>query len=138
MKAELRYLGKSLQFQGTTESKLRQLIDDVKNEPNPIGPSPMELVLQAAAGCTAMDVVSILNKMRRQITDLRVMVDSERRDQHPRIFTKIHLFFLLSSPDATEAELEKAVQLSQEKYCSVAGMLRSTVNMTYSWELRRP
>jgi len=137
MKAELRYLGKGLKFEGTAESKQIVRQDDAKNVPDPIGASPMELVLQAAAGCTAMDVVSILNKQRRTITDFRVSVDSERREEHPRIFTKIHLHFQLTSPDATEAELEKAIKLSQEKYCSVAGMLRPTVQMSHDWQLLR-
>ncbi len=138
MKAELVYLNHGLQFQGTTESGQIVKQDDAKNVPDPIGASPMEMVLQAAAGCTAMDVVSILKKMRRTISSLRVLVDSIRRDEHPRIFTNIHLRFELTSPDALETELEKAVQLSQEKYCSVAGMLRPTVKMTHDWQLSRP
>jgi putative redox protein len=137
VKAEVNYSGKGLQFEGVTQSGQRQKIDDATETREPIGPSPMELILQAAAGCSGMDVVMILNKMRRTITDLRIKVEAERRDEYPRIFTKIHLHFKLTSPDATEGELERAVKLSQEKYCSVAGMLRSTVNLTHSVELRR-
>ena len=138
MKAELNYLGKGLQFEGVTQSGQIQKIDDPTETGEPIGPSPMELVLQAAAGCTGMDVVLILNKMRRTISDLRILVESDRREEYPRIFTRIHLIFKLTSLDATEAEVEKAIKLSQEKYCSVAGMLRPAVNMTYALQLKRP
>lgn len=138
MKAEVNYLRKGLQFEGVTQSGQIQTIDDPTETNEPIGPSPMELILQAAAGCTAMDVVLILNKMRRTISDLRILVEANRREEYPRIFTRIHLIFQLTSPDATEAELEKAVKLSQEKYCSVAGMLQPTVKMTYSLELTQP
>jgi len=138
MRAELRYLGEGLKFEGTTESGQMQRIDDAKNEAAPFGPSPLELLLQSAAACTAMDVVSILGKMRRNTTGLQVSVAADRRAEHPRIFTKIHLHFQLTSADATEAELEKAIALSQEKYCSVAGMLRPTVTLSHSWKLHRP
>jgi putative redox protein len=138
VKAEVNYLGKGLQFEGVTQSGQIQKIDDPTETGEPVGPSPMELVLQAAAGCTAMDVVLILNKMRRTISDLRIWVEADRREEYPRIFTGIHLIFQLTSPDVTEGELEKAIKLSQEKYCSVAGMLRPVVNMTYALELKRP
>jgi len=135
--AEVNYLGRGLQFEGVTQSGQIQKIDDPTETDEPIGPSPMELVLQAAAGCTGMDVVLILNKMRRTISDLHILVEADRREEYPRIFTRIHLIFKLTSPDATEAEVEKAIKLSQEKYCSVAGMLRPTVNMTYAFEIKR-
>jgi putative redox protein len=138
MKAELRYLGAGLKFEGTTESKLTQKMDDVTGDVTPIGPTPLELLLQALAGCSGMDVVMILNKMRRTIIDLHISVDADRRDEYPRIFTAIRLHFQLTSPDATKTELERAVILSQDKYCSVAGMLRPTVMISHSTELKRP
>lgn len=137
MKAKVRYLGSGLQFEGTTENGITQKFDDPTETNQPIGPSPVQLVLQAAATCTAMDVVIILKKMRRTIVDLHIDADAARREEYPRIFTKIHLTFLLTSPDATEAELEKAVKLSHEKYCSIAGMLQPTVQITHSLKLRR-
>jgi putative redox protein len=104
---------------------------------NRLGPSPVELVLQALGGCTAMDIVSILQKMRRTIRSLTLDLEAERREEYPRIFTQIHLLYTLVSPDVTEHELERAIQLSEEKYCSVSGMLRATVKMTTSYELRQ-
>ncbi|MDZ7343992.1 MAG: OsmC family protein [candidate division KSB1 bacterium] len=135
MKARLIWLGSNLQFEGTTASGKLIKIDDTKENPAAIGPSPMELVLQALSSCTAMDVVLILQKMRRTIHSLTVEIEADRREEHPRIFTHIRLHFNLASPDATEAELEKAIRLSQETYCSVAGMLRPTVQITASHEL---
>jgi putative redox protein len=137
MRAELRYVGKGLQFEGVTESKFTQRMDDTKNGNERIGPSPVELVLQSLVGCSAMDVVSILEKMRRTISDLRISVDAERREEYPRVFTKIHLTYILTSPDVNKNEFERAVKLSQDKYCSVAGMLRPMVNITYSIVLQR-
>lgn len=138
MKAELRYLGTDMKFAGTTESKLTQKIDDTTGGVTPIGPTPLELLLQAVAGCSGMDVVMILNKMRRTIIDLHISIDADRRDEYPRIFTAIRLHYQLTSPDATKTELEKAVSLSQEKYCSVMGMLRPTVMISHSTELKHP
>lgn len=137
MNARLTWLGSKLQFEGTTASGKLIKIDDAKDNPAAIGPSPMELILQAVSSCTAMDVVLILQKMRRTISSLTVDIDADRREEHPRIFTHIRLHFKLVSPDATDAEIEKAIRLSQETYCSVAGMLRPTVQITASHELLR-
>jgi putative redox protein len=137
MKAQLRWLGPELQFEGTTESGMAIKLDSTKNNPAATGPSPMELVLQALGGCTAMDVVAILQKMRRTISSLTLEIEASRCEEHPRIFTHARILFKLASPDVTEAELEKAIRLSQEKYCSVSGMLRATVQITTAHELNR-
>jgi putative redox protein len=137
MKAQLRWLGPDMQLEGKTESGQVVRLDSTKDKTAAIGPSPVELVLQALGGCTAMDIVSILQKMRRTIHSLTLEIEGERREEYPRIFTGIHIFYKLVSPNATEHDLERAIQLSEEKYCSVSGMLRPTVRITTSYELRR-
>ena len=99
------------------------------------GPSPMEAVQAAMAGCTGMDVISILEKMRKLPTSLRIVVDARRRDEHPRIYTHMLLTYYLEGPDLDEASAIRAVHLSQEKYCSVAAMLRPTVELGYRIQL---
>lgn len=138
MTAQLRWLGPDMQLEGTTASGQIVKLDSTSEQATALGPSPLELVLQALGGCTTMDVVSILQKMRRTITALTLDINAERREEYPRIFTHIHLLFKLVSPDITENELARAIKLSEEKYCSVSGMLRPTVKITTNYELRRP
>jgi putative redox protein len=137
MKAQLRWLGSGMQFEGATESGQIVRLDSTKDHAAAIGPSPVEMILQALGGCTAMDIVSILQKMRRTITSLTLEIEGERREEYPRIFTHIHILYKLVSPDATEQEFERAIRLSEEKYCSVSGMLRPTVRITTSYQLSR-
>jgi len=137
MNAQLRWLGPDMQLEGKTESGQIVKLDSTPDKAAGIGPSPVELVLQALGGCTTMDIVSILQKMRRTITALTLDINADRREEYPRIFTHIQIHFKLVSPDATATELERAIRLSEEKYCSVSGMLRPTVKITTSFELRK-
>jgi putative redox protein len=136
MKAQLRWLGPDMQLEGTTEFGQIVRLDSTKDKTAAIGPSPVELVLQALGGCTAMDVVSILQKMRRTIQSLTLELEADRREEYPRIFTHVHILYKLVSPDAIVHEVERAIRLSTEKYCSVSGMLKPTVKITTSYELR--
>jgi len=95
------------------------------------GPSPMDLIQASLGGCTGIDVMLILEKMRKTPASLRVEVDATRRDEDPRIFTRLSLSYHLEGSDLTEASVRRAVELSQDKYCSVAAMLRPTVEMDY-------
>jgi len=95
------------------------------------GPSPMQTVLIALAGCTGMDVVSILRKMRAPLDGLTISVSAERAAEHPKVFTRIHLRYEFSGRALLREQVEKAVSLSQEKYCSVAAMLRHSAEITY-------
>ncbi|TYB95783.1 MAG: OsmC family protein [Kosmotoga sp.] len=92
---------------------------------------PMELVLVALMGCTSMDVVSILRKMKVTDYEYYMEVESEKKDEHPKVFTKINLIYNFTGKNLPKDKIEKAVQLSQEKYCSVSAMLRETVELTY-------
>lgn len=91
----------------------------------------METVLIALAGCTGMDVVGILEKMRAPLEGLTVRVTGERAEIHPKVFTQIHVRYEARGMGLTPAQMNRAVKLSQEKYCSVAAMLRPTVAMTH-------
>lgn len=99
------------------------------------GPSPMETVLLALAGCTGMDVVSILGKMRAPLGGLEIRVSGERADNHPRVFTKVRLEYIFRGEGLRSEQAGHAVQLSQDKYCSVSAMLRATAELTYTWRI---
>lgn len=92
-------------------------------------PGPMEMVLMGLCGCTATDVVSILNKKRERFTAVEVRASAERAPQPPTVYTSIHLVYTVSGPVSRKA-VEDAVRLSEEKYCSVAAMLKSTARIT--------
>lgn len=102
------------------------------------GPRPMEMVLLGLGGCSALDVVHILRRGRRDVSGCRVALEAERAPTEPRVFTRIHLHFTVHSSDATSAMVERAVTLSAEKYCSVVRMLASTADITHSAERLAP
>lgn len=97
--------------------------------------SPMELLLSALAGCSAIDTVLMMKKKRREIADFRIEATGERHDGIPAFYTSIHMKFALVSPDATPEEFEKVVKLAVEKYCSVASSLKPQI--TFSTALLR-
>lgn len=96
-------------------------------------PSPMELLLVALGGCTGVDVVSILEKKRQRVASYRIEVHGERREEHPKAFKKIEVRHVLRGEGLTEDAVKQAVQLSTEKYCSVAGSLKAEIVST--WEI---
>ena len=97
---------------------------------------PMQMVLASLAGCSSIDVISILKKMKQEITDFHVEIDGERaEDQTPSVFTKIHLKFILSG-NLEEKKVEKAISLSMDKYCSVSKMLENSVEITREYVIR--
>jgi putative redox protein len=97
-----------------------------------LAPRPMETVLAGTAGCTAYDVVLILQRGRHEIRSCRVAVTAERAAADPKVFTKINMHFSLSGPGLTEAAVQRAVKLSHEKYCSASIMLGKTAEITTS------
>lgn len=104
----------------------------VNMDPNQQGPTPMELLLMAIAGCTGVDVVSILGKMEVPIEDLQIGVEGERADDHPKVFTKINIVYNFKGKDLPLKKLERAVSLSMEKYCSVSNNLKGIAQVTYT------
>lgn len=95
------------------------------------GPRPKPLLLLALAGCTGMDVVSILDKMRIKPDDLKISVEGELSEEHPKIYHKIHIEFHFYGKDLPLDKLEKAVGLSQERYCGVTAMLQKASSITH-------
>ncbi|HLF34704.1 MAG TPA: OsmC family protein [Cyclobacteriaceae bacterium] len=95
------------------------------------GPRPKSLLLGGLAGCTGMDVVSLLNKMRVAFSDFKIKVSGDITDEHPRIFKKIHISYFITGRDIDKSKVEKAVQLSQEKYCGVAAMMRPVSEISF-------
>ena len=106
------------------------------NKDNSVAPSPMEMVLMAAGACSSVDVVSILQKARQQVVDCEVQLRAERAETIPKVFTKLHLHFEVTGFGVSEKQVERAVQLSAEKYCSVSIMLSGSVAVTHSFSVK--
>jgi len=98
-------------------------------------PSPMELILAAIGGCSSIDVVMILQKGRNNITDCRCELDAERADAVPAVFTKIKAHYIVSGKNLKLAAVQRACELSIEKYCSAAIMLNKSVEISFSCEV---
>ncbi|AIF69889.1 stress-inducible protein, OsmC/Ohr family [Palaeococcus pacificus DY20341] len=96
---------------------------------------PMKTLLLSVAGCTAIDVVMILQKMREPIKDLEVEISGERREEHPKIYKKVHIHYKIYG-DVNPEKAERAIKLSQDKYCSASAHLKlSGTEVTYSYEI---
>jgi putative redox protein len=100
-----------------------------------LGPRPMELVLAGTAACTAFDVVWILKKARQPVTDCVVDAEAERAPEDPKVFTRIHLRYRIRGDRLNPAQVERAVKLSKEKYCSATLMLAKTAEITFEVEV---
>ena len=95
-----------------------------------LGPSPMEMVLMGLGGCSGIDVMHILERMRQPVTACKVNLEGERADNSPRVYKKIHLIYTVSGNNLSQKRVEEAVRLSNEKYCSVSVMLNTAVEIT--------
>ncbi len=95
------------------------------------GPRPKTLMMVALAGCTAMDVVSILNKMRVELEDFNVKVTGELTEEHPKYYTAMHMIYEFKGEDLPYDKLQRAIELSQERYCGVSVVYRQTMSLTY-------
>ena len=100
-----------------------------------LGVRPMEMLLLGMGGCTAFDVVLILKKARQPITDCVVELSAERAPEAPKVFTKIHAHFIVTGKGLAETQVQRAVQLSAEKYCSASIMLGKTAEITHDFEI---
>ena len=100
-----------------------------------LGVRPMEMVLLGLGGCTTFDVVSILKKSRQQVADCEVSLEAERADEVPKVFTRIHIHFIVSGRDLDPAKVGRAVSLSADKYCSASRMLEKTAEITHDFEI---
>ena len=122
-------------FTGQTADGHSIVIGTATDESPKPGPSAMELVLMGAGTCSSWDVVEILKKGRQQIDDVIVELDADRADEPPKVFTRIHLHFIVRGRDVSEAKVERAIALSVEKYCSAIAMLEKTATVTHDFEV---
>lgn len=99
------------------------------------GASPMTLVLYALGGCTGIDIVSILEKQRQDVRDFELRITGERREEQPRIWSRINVEYVLSGVALKPSAVERAISLSEEKYCSVMGMFGPDVTVTTSYRI---
>ena len=131
MKASVKWVEEEL-FMGISESGHTIMLDANGGK---LAPSPLENVLISLGGCSSVDVVSILQKARQSLTACHVDISGTRVESVPRLFSDIHLHFVVTGADINEKHVKRAVSLSADKYCSVALMLNNTVNITHDFEI---
>ena len=102
---------------------------------NNLAPRPMEMILSGTGACSAYDVVLILKRGRQDVRRCTVEINSERAETEPKVFTKINMHFVVSGKNLTEQVVERAVNLSHDKYCSAIAMLNKTAEITHSFEI---
>jgi len=135
--AQVTWVGPGLRLVGEASSGPAIVLDHVLpgEEGRETGPRPLELLLIGLAGCSAMDVVSILQKKRQPFTGLQVKVTAERADEHPRVYTRIHMEYVVTGQGVEPQAVERAIELSQTKYCPAAAMLSKAVEITTSYQI---
>ncbi|OKY27603.1 OsmC family protein [Thalassotalea sp. PP2-459] len=131
MQAEVKWIGEEM-FAGISESGHTIVLDANSGA---LAPSPLENVLLSLGSCSSVDVVSILKKARQQISGCKVKISATRVDTIPKLFSDIHLHFVISGTGIQEKHVERAVSLSADKYCSVALMLNKSVNITHDYSI---
>ena len=100
-----------------------------------LGVRPMEMLLLGVAGCTMIDIVTTLKKMRQDLSHLETKINAERATDHPKVFTDIHIQFIFKGQNLDEKKVDKAITLSAEKYCSASIMLGETATITHDFEV---
>ncbi|MES2366336.1 MAG: OsmC family protein [Pseudomonadota bacterium] len=136
MQARIKWI-ENVAFLGETGSGHAVLMDGAQEGGGRnLGPRPMELVLIGTGGCTAYDVVHILKKSRAEISDCVAEIQAERADEDPKVFTKIHFHFVVTGKSLKPELVERAINLSAEKYCSASIMLGKTATITHDFEIR--
>ena len=132
MKAKVKWIGDEL-FIGTSESGHTMVLDA---NAGTLAPSPLESVLISLGGCSSVDVVSILKKARQNVIGCTVEIEAKRVVTVPKLFSDIHLKFVIEGNDISAKHVERAVKLSADKYCSVALMLNKSVNISHNFEIK--
>ena len=136
MKARIKWV-EGMSFLGESGSGHTILMDGAPEAGGRnLGVRPMEAILIGAGGCTSFDVILILKRSRAEVTDCVVEMDSERADTDPKVFTKIHLHFIVTGKALKPELVERAIKLSAEKYCSASIMLGKTAVITHDFEIR--
>ena len=134
MQARVDWIGKRT-FVGLSGSNHAVVMGAAFGDEAAPGPSPMELVLLGLGGCTAFDVVHILEKSREPIEHVAAELSAERASEDPKVFTAIHIHFIVHSKGLSRAKVERAIELSAEKYCSATAMLQKTARISHDFEL---
>jgi len=134
---QVTWTGPGLQLTGKSGNGSEIVLDHLLpgEEGVEIGSRPLELLLLGLAGCMTMDVVSILKKKRQPFTGLQVKVSAERADEHPKVYTKIHLEFVVQGQGVKPKAVARAIELSQTTYCPAAAMLSQAVDITTSYRV---
>lgn len=135
MKAVVKWLD-NMSFVGESESGHSVVMDGPpESGGRNLGVRPMEMVLLGMGGCTAFDVVMILQRQRQSISDCQVELSAERADEAPKVFTKIHVHYVVKGSGLDEKKVARAVDMTAEKYCSVSIMLAESVDVTHDFEI---
>lgn len=135
MKARVDWTG-DLTFVGHGETKHAVVMDaGVGAGGLGVGASPMEMLLLGAGGCASIDLVMILKKARQKISDVVVELDSDRAEEAPKVFTRIHMHFIVSGVGLSEKQVARAVDLSMNKYCSASQTLAKACELTHDFEI---
>jgi putative redox protein len=133
MKARIKWI-ENVAFVGETESGHAVVMDgSPEGGGRNLGPRPMETVLIGTGACSAYDVIHILKKSREPVTDCVVEMEADRADTDPKVFTRIHMHFIVTGKNLDHAKVGRAVQLSAEKYCSASAMMAKTAAVTHDF-----
>lgn len=122
-------------FIGQNKDNVQVQVGSTESEP---GVSPMQMLLVALAGCSGSDIVDIMNKKRQPLTDFKIRVRGLRADATPAIFTEIHVEYLLWGENLEPKDVERAIELSEKKYCSVGAMLQGTAPIHSTYKILKP
>jgi putative redox protein len=122
----------NFKLEGHTDNGFTVMMDSGEGA---VAASPAQLLLQALAGCTMMDCVLILTKARKVIHKFWIDVTAEEADEHPKVFSKVHLTFNFTGINLDNASVERAIKLSEEKYCRIQAMLRPKTEITSSYNI---
>jgi len=133
---ELKWL-ENYTFVGKTPSGNSAIFDSWgDNDTNPTAPTPMEYMILSLAGCSGMDMVAILRKMKKDLEDFKIELEAQKSDEYPRVWTEVTMKYIFKGKNLDESSISKAIELSQTKYCSVYAMFkRSGVKIDHSFEL---
>jgi putative redox protein len=135
MKARIKWV-EDRTFIGESESGHKVVLGTASGPEGPTpGPNPMEMVLIGTGGCSAFDVVHILERGREAIEDCVVEMEAERAAQDPKVFTRIHMHFVVKGRGLAPGKVERAIRLSLEKYCSASAMLARTATITHDFKI---
>jgi len=136
MKARVRWLA-PMGFVGESGSGHSVVMDGpLEHGGSDLGVRPMEMLLLGLGGCASFDVVHILKKSRQDVTDCEASLEAERADQEPKVFTRIHLHFVVTGRNLSDKQVKRAIQLSSERYCSASIMLGKTAEITHDFRIK--